>query len=333
MRHPIRELGEFLDGELPDSRRLLLERHLERCARCREMVAGQRDVQARLRSLDVPAPRPDLAKKILSESSRASAGSVPPAKPAVPAAATVPPRNAAIRRRAVRRVAWTASAALAGISVLTIAGAYMLGGEEELVAGQTPSLASVWSTPGITPAGGAAAVAKLDQEDLHRLRSEGWNCPQLAALGYRMVSAVGKEVDGYPAVELRLSNGTDTVVVVEERRGVEDMAGSEPDVVPTQEPVNGLTGHRVSQDGLWQVDGMDRQMWVRASDDWTVVLNSNHVTYTVWANLPVSALPVTVNQVVVTEKSRLMLPRTEAENDPISRIVRGLGMMVQPAHP
>jgi len=336
MRHPVRELGEFLDGELPDSRRLLLEQHLERCARCREVVAGQRDVQARLRSLDVPAPRPDLANKILRESPRASARSVPPARPAAPAAAAataVPPRNPASRRRAVRRVAWTASAALAGISMLTVAGAYMLGGEEELVAGRAPSLASVWSTPGVAPAGGVATAAKLDQEDLHQLRSEGLNCPQLAALGYRMVTATGKEVDGYPAVELRLSNGTDTVMVVEERRGVEDMAGRELDVVPTQEPVNGLTGHRVSQDGLWQVDGMDRQMWVRASDEWIVVLNSNHVTYTVWADLPVSELPATVNQVVVTEKSRLMLPRAEADNDPISRIVRGLGMMVQPAQP
>jgi len=332
MRHPVRELGEFLDGELPDSRRLLLERHLERCARCREVVAGQRDVQARLRSLDVPAPRPDLANKILRESPRASAGSVPPARPAV-AAAAVPPQNTAARRAAVRRVAWTTSAALAGISVLTVAGAYMLGGEEELVGGQAPSLASVWSAHGVAPAGGITTAAKLDQEDLHQLRSEGWNCPQLAALGYRMVTAIGKEVDGYPAVELKLSNGKDTVVVVEERRGVEDMAGSELDVVPTQEPVNGLTGRRVSQDGLWQVDGMDRQMWVRASDDWTVVLNSNHVTYTVWADLPVSEMPATVNQVVVTEKSRLMLPRTEADNDPISRIVRGLGMMVQPARP
>lgn len=334
MRHPVRELAEFLDGELPDSRRLLLERHLERCARCREVVAGQRDVQARLRSLDVPAPRPDLANKILRESPVASARSGAPVRPAAPAAAAAaPPRDTAARRRAVRRVAWTASAALAGISVLTVAGAYMLGGEEELVAGRAPSLASVWSTPGVAPAGGAAAAVKLDQEDLRRLRSEGWNCPQLAALGYRMVTATGRAVDGYPAVELRLGNGKDTVVVVEERRGVEDMAGSELDVVPTQEPVNGLTGHRVSQDGLWQVDGMDRQMWVRASDEWTVVLNSKYVTYTVSSDLPVSELPATVNQVVVTEKSRLMLPHSEADNDPISRIVRGLGMMVQPARP
>ncbi|MCG2624487.1 hypothetical protein LVY72_21595 [Arthrobacter sp. I2-34] len=295
-------------------------------------MADQRDVQARLRSLDVPAPRPDLANKILRESQTASVRSGPPARPAAPSAG-VPPRNTASRRRAVRRVAWTASAALAGISVLTVAGAYMLGGEEELVSGRAPSLASVWSTPGVAPAGGAATATSLDQEALRQLRSEGWNCPQLGALGYRMVAASGKEVDGYPAVQLKLSNGKDTVVVVEERRGVEDMAGSELDVVPSEEPVNGLTGHRVSQDGLWQVDGMDRQMWVRASDEWTVVLDSKYVTYTVWSDLPVSELPATVNQVVVTEKSRLMLPRSKAENDPISRIVRGLGMMVQPARP
>jgi hypothetical protein len=212
-------------------------------------------------------------------------------------------------------------------------GAYLLGGEEQLVAGRAPSLSSVWSAHGIKPAGNNTPAASLNQDDLRQLRSEGWNCPQLGALGYRMVSATGTGVDGYPAVRIKLSNGTDTIVVVEERRGVEDMAGSDLETVPAEEPVNGLTGHRVSKDGFWQVDGMDRQMWVQASDTWTVVLDSKHVTYTVWADVPVSELPETVNQVIVTEKSRLMLPRSEADNDPISRIVRGLGMMIQPARP
>ncbi|NKX51089.1 hypothetical protein HER39_11055, partial [Arthrobacter deserti] len=294
--------------------------------------AGQRDVQARLRSLDVPAPRPDLANRILRESPVASTRSRPPAPP-VAAAPAKPAVNAAARRRAVRRVAWTVSAALGGISALTLAGAYMLGGEEELVAAGAPSLASVWSAQDVRPAGGVATAAPLDQEDLRQLRSEGWNCPQLGALGYRMVAATGKEVDGHPAVQIELSNGSAKIVVVEERRGVEDMAGSELDTVPVDDPVNGLTGRTVSEDGFWQVDGMDRQMWVRASDSWTVVLDSTHVTYTVWADVPVSELPETVNQVVVTERSRLMLPRAKADNDPISRIVRGLGMMVQPARP
>ncbi|MFD1211296.1 anti-sigma factor family protein [Arthrobacter sp. GCM10027362] len=329
MRHPVRELGEFLDGELPDDRRLVLERHLERCARCREIVDGQRHIQERLRSLDVPAPRPDLANRILRESPIASERPYPPAPPAVPAAATGDPSA----KSAARRVALTASAVLAGASVLTIAGAYILGGEEELVAGRAPSLASVWSANGIKPASGLIASASLDQDDLRQLRSEGWNCPQFGALGYRLVSATGTTVDGYPAVRIKLTNGTDNIIVVEERRGVEDMAGSELETVSAEKPVNGLTGHTVTQDGFWQVDGMDRQMWVLASDGWTVVLDSKHVTYTVWSDLPVSELPETVNQVVVTEKSRLMLPRTTADNDPISRIVRGLGMMIQPARP
>ncbi|NKX53760.1 anti-sigma factor family protein [Arthrobacter mobilis] len=329
MRHPVRELGEFLDGELPDSRRLMLERHLERCARCREIVAGQRHVQERLRSLDVPPPRPDLANRILRESVLASGGASPQVAPDVPAAA---PASAASGVR--RRVAAAASVALAGILTLTLAGAWLLGGEEELLAGREPSLASVWnSADGIRPAGGAATAAALDQEDLRKLRSEGWNCPQLGALGYRLVSATGTAVDGHPAVQIKLSNGTDSIVVVEERRGIEDMAGAELDVVSGEEPVNGLTGRTVSADGFWQVDGMDRQMWVRASDTWTVVLDSNHVTYTVWSDLPVSELPDTVNHVVVTEKSRLMLPRPQEDNDPVSRIVRGLGMMIQPARP
>jgi len=65
MLHPEKELAEYLDGELSDDRRPALERHLKRCKRCRRSVDEYRQIQERLRSMDVPPPGEDLTARIL----------------------------------------------------------------------------------------------------------------------------------------------------------------------------------------------------------------------------------------------------------------------------
>jgi hypothetical protein len=335
MRHPERDLAEYLDGELADERRPGFERHLQRCARCRESVAEHRAIQERLRALDVPPPGPDLASRILSRSSHAfiavSAGT-PDDAPASSGAATpyAESKSAASPRH---RTALTVCSVLTGFAALTAGTAYVLGGESSSpVDSGAGSSGTDWQGRQELQSSLAGSVQELDREGLAELRGDGWNCPQLVGMGYEFVSARKIEIAGAPAVRIELANEeTGTVVVTEQRRGTEQIRNEAPDATRAEAAVNAVTGNTVAADGFHPVDGMDREMWVHSASDWTVVLDSQNVTYTVWADIPLSALPETVNQIIVTEKSRLMLPEEEPADDPVSRIIRGLGKLIEPA--
>lgn len=335
MRHPERDLAEYLDGELADERRPGFERHLQRCARCRESVAEHRAIQERLRALDVPPPGPDLASRILSRSSHAfvtaSTGTAN-AAPASPAPA-LPDAERGSAGSTRQRTALTVCSVLTGFAALTAGTAYVLGGEDSRpVASGAGSSGADWQGTQELQSNLAGSVEELDREGLAELRGDGWNCPQLVGMGYEFVSARKIEIAGAPAVRIELANEeTGTVVVTEQRRGTERIRNEEPDATRAEAAVNAVTGNTVAADGFHPVDGMDREMWVYAANDWTVVLDSENVTYTVWADIPLSALPETVNQIIVTEKSRLMLPEEEPADDPFSRIIRGLGKLIEPA--
>ncbi|HEX2248612.1 MAG TPA: zf-HC2 domain-containing protein [Arthrobacter sp.] len=335
MRHPERDLAEYLDGELADERRPGFERHLQRCARCRESVAEHRAIQERLRALDVPPPGPDLASRILSRSSHAfvPAPTGTAADGPVSATAELSKAQGGSAGSPRRRTALTVCSVLTGFAALTAATAYVLGGEDSSpVASGAGSSGTDWQGPQELESNLAGSVDELDRDGLAELRGVGWNCPQLVGMGYEFVSARKIEIAGAPAVRIELANEeTGTVVVTEQRRGVEPVRNGEPDATRAEAAVNAVTGNTVAADGFNPVDGMDREMWVHSANDWTVVLDSENVTYTVWADIPLSALPETVNQIIVTEKSRLMLPKEEPADDPVSRVIRGLGKLIEPA--
>ncbi|EMY33479.1 hypothetical protein D477_014782 [Arthrobacter crystallopoietes BAB-32] len=329
MRHPERDLAEYLDGELADDRRPGFERHLQRCERCRRWIADHRAIQERLRSLDVPAPGPDLASRLLSAPAMAAAGPDREALP--PAAAGSGTADAPEARPSARRTALVFCGLATGFAALTFSTAYVLGGEDPAPQAAGSGSQPQWRDAAAVNLGTAGISQQMDGEDLVQLRRSGWNCPQLAVLGYELASARAITVAGDPAVRVELAGEDGTVVVTEQRRGVEQPQPARQEAVRAVAPVNAITGRTVAADGFRPVDGMDRDMWLRAGPNWTVVLNSANVTYTVWSNAPWSSMPETVNQIIIAEKSRLMLPEPAAADDPVSRIIRGLGKMVQPS--
>jgi anti-sigma factor RsiW len=362
MLHPDKELAEYLDGELSDDRRPSLERHLKRCKRCRRSVEEYRDIQERLRSLDVPPPGEDLTARILrcnqpdgptadvkpteigapgshpveaaSLIERSGApgdrtDSVVPSADFRPVAAGSPAADSAAgsapagKRSA--RVMVVVGGVLAGCAVVALSAAYVLGGEAQTAAsGSDPGLA--WA-----PVSANAAVVRpiaVDSSGLEALRRSGWTCPLLLGLGYHLQSAEQLLVGGQPAVRLDLSDDNHWVVITEQRRI--GASGEGPGSAHVTPPLNAATGHPVTMDGFQEVVGLDRAVWVRGGEEWTVVLDSEDVTYTVRSDLPLAEMPDTVSQVVLMESSRLELPPPAPSDDPFSRIIRGLGMMVSP---
>ncbi|MEV7647907.1 anti-sigma factor [Arthrobacter sp. NPDC089319] len=358
MLHPDKELAEYLDGELSDDRRPALERHLKRCKRCRRSVDEYRYIQERLRSLDVPPPGEDLTARIMrcSQSDGATAEVKPtgtgargnkPAEtgsliewsgapgdrpdPAVPdaevgqATAGSPADDPAPAGKRSARVVVVVGGVMAGCAAVALSAAYVLGGEAQT--------ATSGSGSGLTWAqvSANAAVVRpvaLDSSGLDALRRSGWTCPLLLGLGYRLQSAEQLLVGGQPAVRLDLSDDNHRVVITEQRRTGASGAGAES-AHPTP-PLNAATGHPVTMDGFQEVAGLDRAVWVRGGDEWTVVLDSEDVTYTLRSDLPMAEMPDTVSQVVLMENSSLELPPPAPSDDPLSRIIRGLGMMVSP---
>ncbi|MET1152897.1 zf-HC2 domain-containing protein [Arthrobacter sp.] len=358
MLHPDKELAEYLDGELSDDRRPALERHLKRCKRCRRSVDEYRAIQERLRSLNVPPPGEDLTARILrcnqpggpTAEANPTGTWTPGSKPAdaaslidrsgapedrsdstvpdagfQPAAADSPAADTAAAGKRSARVVVVVGGVMAGCAVVALSAAYVLGGEaQSAVSGSSPGLA--WM-----PVSANAAVARpiaIDRSGLEALRRSGWTCPLLLGLGYHLQSAEQLLVGGQPAVRLDLSDDSHRVVVIEQRHM--DASGEGSGTAHARPPLNAATGHPVTMDGFQEAAGLDRAVWVRGGEEWTVVLDSEDVTYTLRSDLPLAQMPDTVSQVVLMENSRLELPPPAPPDDPLSRIIRGLGMMVSP---
>ncbi|MFT4468278.1 anti-sigma factor family protein [Arthrobacter sulfonylureivorans] len=372
MLHPEKELAEYLDGELSDDRRPALERHLKRCKRCRRSVDEYRQIQERLRSLDVPPPGEDLTARILRCSrpetptpqarptGRGATGTMPAdndpridrfgapvgrshaGQPGwsdsaragrshtagqhaglLPVSAAAPAATPGTAGKPSARVVAVIGGVMAGCAVLVLSAAYVLGGEAQT---PSPAAGTAWA-----PVSANAAVMRpvaVDSSGLEALRRNGWTCPLLLGLGYHLQSAEQLLVAGQPAVRLHLSDGSHRVVITEQRRADADREGAGAgEAAP---PLNATTGHPVTMDGFQEVAGLGRAVWMRNGEVWTVVLDSEDVTYTLRSDLPLAQMPETVSQVVLTENSRLELPAPAPSDDPLSRIIRGLGMMVSP---
>jgi len=61
------ELKAFVDGELSQSLRANVERHVGECADCRRELAEIQKISSELKSLDTAVPRPELRNRILAQ--------------------------------------------------------------------------------------------------------------------------------------------------------------------------------------------------------------------------------------------------------------------------
>jgi anti-sigma factor RsiW len=182
--------------------------HLQSCHECSSAVRRERQYLERLRDAPIPPASDDLTARLLARTHEL--------------AATQPldVHRPAAFRGAVRVLALTAGGSIAAAGVLA-AGAFAVAGDPQPgdAAGNRAALSHVASR---TPADGR----QLSAEQLSQLRSEGWACPELEAMGFRLESARATVLNGQPAVELRLTDGNHHATVTEQRTVLKASAGN-----------------------------------------------------------------------------------------------------------
>ncbi len=309
MGHPQRHLAAFIDGELSPQVEQSIQRHITHCNQCRAIVEFQRGVRTRLRS-PVPSPASNLTASILAKTNRSEHQE--PIESAWGHAA------AAHGRPSRRRLTLATTSAIAIIATGTLGGAYLIGAEPDPVASlnHQQAIASGWE------AVATETPIKLLDEQVNELRSEGWNCPDLEAIGFSLTDAEAITVRGTPAVRLTLSNGQDSLTVYEQRKISRVRAAEAP-------PINAVTGNEVTSDGFERMGGTQRELWVNPNHSWQVVLDAEAVTYTVMSSTSPAELPAAIQQVVHTEQAQLAPDPDMPANDPFHRVVRGLQKMAQ----
>ncbi|MDR6556142.1 hypothetical protein J2809_000473 [Arthrobacter pascens] len=255
--------------------------HVRRCADCAAAVRRQREYLERLRKAAVPAASDELTARLLLRTRELAMA---------PAAPAPQPRPFRLAGLAAGGVAMAAAGAV-------IAGAYISAGEPRQYAaaafsGQTGPSADAAGSGG-TAAGGSGAVSADPAADasVAALRSHGWACPDLQAMGFHIVSATSKVYAGRPAVELRLSDGKHTATVLEQHSA--PAAGSPEAPASPAEPVNPLTGHSAGSDGFVAVNaavtaGAGR-LWIKAAAPWSAIYQTGRSTFTYVSDLPANA--------------------------------------------
>lgn len=311
MRHPKRLLQEYLDGQATPARAAAVQAHLQRCAACRAEAARERRLRSRLRSLEVPAPSPDLRARI--EHTVQIAGNRTAGNGSSGGYAATP---ASSPSRTHRRRMLTAAGLLAAAACTVLSTAYLLGGWAE---NPSPQAASPGLAAGWTEVTGGEEAHALAPEQLAQLRARGWACPELASAGMTMVEAKAARVDGQPAVIMTLEGNGSTVTVYE----------THPDSSSEEAAVDGVSGRPVSDEGFVlreQAPGRP-QVWTHPQRPHRAILASSRVTYTVDAAPPGDVLEEAVAEISLSESSRLVLHSPDTAQGVWDRIRNGLAVM------
>lgn len=224
--------------------------HLQSCTECAAAVHRERQYIERLRGAAVPPASDDLTARLLA---RTQVLAMAPSHPARP------------QHVAVKVFVLAAGGTAAAAGVLAVS-AFALGGDDFPVAGNAMAGSLVQQSEQV-PADGR----ELSAVQLTRLRSDGWICPGLESLGFHVQSATATTVDGQPAVEMHLSDGTYYATVLEQHRGDHQL------------PVHAASGGG----GVLQI---------RSSSPWTATYQTPVATFTYQSDRPAEqaddAIPV-----------------------------------------
>lgn len=319
LRHPV---TRYLEGGLRGRTLQRFERHLGACSRCRAQVEVDRRIQQRLREIPEPEPRSDLAERILARSARTDPPSVPESGPALGGG----PRTAWVETESPRTKKVLAAAGSATlVVVVTLSGAYVAGGGAGTEADVADSVfAGAESVSGSNrPLVQEAAMAP---KDLETLRAAGWNCPELAGLGYHLEYARGYHVAGQPTVEIVLARGDSRITVYERRKTeVPDIETHPAGAAPV---INAATGQSPASDGFSPVpldmsNDNVTQMWFRHGERWQIAFHSQEAWYTVESDLPVTEVAAAVAQVAATDRAQLAHPDDPEPAGVFDRIWQG----------
>lgn len=319
LRHPV---TRYLEGGLKGRTLQRFERHLDNCPQCRRQVEVDRRIQQRLREIPEPEPRSDLAERILARGARTDRPPVPDEGPALGGG----PRTAWVESESPRTKKLLAAAGSATlVVVVTLSGAYIAGGGAGTEADVADSVfAGAKSISG--PNQPLVEEAAMAPEDLDKLRAAGWNCPELAGLGYHLESARGYHVAGQPTVELVLARGDSTIIVYERRKG--EVPGLETHTAGAAPVINAATGQSPASDGFSPVpldmsNDSVTQMWFRHGERWQIAFQSQEAWYTVESDLPVTEVAAAVAQVAATDRAQLARPDDTEPPGVFDRIWRG----------
>ncbi|MDQ1059477.1 hypothetical protein QFZ23_003378 [Arthrobacter globiformis] len=227
--------------------------HIRACAECASALHRQRQYIERLRTAAVPAASDELTARLLLRTEQLAMAPAPVSRP-----------SRIMLAGLAGGVAVVAAGAVA-------AGAYTVAGEPRQYAAGT---ASLYGQSGHSPGTDSRLAA---------LRSSGWTCPELPAMGFHLVSASTRVLAGKPTVELRLTDGQHTARILEQHQG--------SPAAPW--PVNPLTGHAAGSDGYVAADlpgtMADGQVWVKAGQPWSAIYQTSRSTFTYVSDLPATS--------------------------------------------
>jgi hypothetical protein len=282
--------------------------HLQSCHECYSAVRRERQYLERLRDAPIPPASDDLTARLLARTQELAAMQ------------PVDAHRPALSRGAARVLALAAGGSMAAAGVLA-AGAFAAAGDPlpGEAAGNQTALSHVSSR---TPADGR----QLTGQQLAELRSEGWACPELEAMGFRLESARATVLDGRPAVELRLTDGTHHATVTEQRIALQATAGP------------GVAGGSAGQEGAGQdlagTDGSPLRVW--SSSPWSATYRTPGHTFLYESDLPAEqaddALPILQrlgHQAEEGVEAGVPAASPEAAEEPLStRLQRGINRIV-----
>lgn len=221
---------------------------------------------------------------------------------------------------AVRVLALAAGGSIAAAGVLA-AGAFAAAGDPVPgdAAGNQAALSHVSSR---TPADGR----QLTGEQLMQLRSEGWACPELEGMGFRLESARATVLNGQPAVELRLTDGTHHAMVTEQRIVLQALAG--------QGGAQEASGQEVAGQDATSQDSSPLHVW--RSSPWSATYRTPGHTFLYESDLPAEqaddALPILQrlgNQAEEGIEAGVEDANPQAGEEPVStRLQRGVNRIV-----
>lgn len=182
--HQDDRVDDYVHARLSQRKQVVMESHLRRCSRCRDLVVRRR---RRLRQASA------LPDDVISSMAQAGVDTAP---------------NDLVTRP--RRVASTSVPVLGSLLTLiafvaVLVAAWQAGGEEH--------------EPAAAPAEEfTAAGVQLSQKQVTELRRTGWTCPDLSPLGLKAGTPIGFRRDGVQTVSTSYHRDGRTVVVSESRR-------------------------------------------------------------------------------------------------------------------
>ncbi|PRB44456.1 hypothetical protein CQ020_04450 [Arthrobacter sp. MYb23] len=281
--------------------------HLQRCDECRMALRRERQYLERLRGSAVPEASQDLAARLIQHTERLAkepghSGSTPQHSPL----------QYPDRRLRGLRVAGIAVGALMVSAGALAASAYVIAGDAEPQAFAGPStassLAGAWTgSPAETmvgPAFRAGSAVSLTPEQLESLRAEGWACPELSGMGFRVVSAQATSHNGNPAVEIRLESNGHYATIVEEH---------------------------LPADGSAQMRSSSARLSVTQGTPWKAVYTMPAAVISYASDLPADSADDAVPEIVRAGESMLRTPGHEDQEAWYKRVLRGLQTILRPA--